>query len=280
VIIDGHCHAGRGGGLSHPSDTVADLTAYRRRADVAGIRRTVVFATLDDDYTTGNADVARIVQAEPARFLGYVFVNPTLDRGRIAAIFEEARRSWACRGIKVHWRNGRITREVMTVARSARIPVLYDPRGDIATVELVLREYSDVPLIVPHLGSFGGDWGSQVAIIDKLRHHPNLFVDSSGVQYFDLLVDVVKYAGPSRLIFGSDGPFLHPGVELQKIRLLGLDPAGFAAVAGGNLARLLGRQPVSSRGGPRRFGTLVRPAGVAASPATDARYLGQRIGTR
>lgn len=242
VIIDAHCHAGRAQGLSHPSDTRADLHAYRQRAAAAGIGRTILFAPLDEDYASANADVAAIVQREPGRFIGFVFINPTFDRGRVAAIVSNAVTQWKFRGIKVHWRNGRITREVMEAARSFTIPVLYDPRGDTTTVELVLREYPDVALIVPHIGSFGGDWGAQVALIDKLRRYPNLFVDSSGVQYFDLLVDVVRQGGPERLIFGSDGPFLHPGVELTKVRMLRLPPEQFAMVAGGNIARLCRRR--------------------------------------
>lgn len=241
VIIDGHCHAGPGGGLSHPSDTRADLDRYRRRASAAGITKTVIFAALDEDYTLGNRSVGRLVRTEPQRFAGFLFVNPAFDRGRVRDLVTAARKDWGCQGIKVHWKNGRITREVLEVALAAKLPVLYDPRGDVSTIELVVREYPDVPLIVPHLGSYGGDWGSQVAMIDKLRRHPNMYVDTSGVQYFDLLVETVRAAGPTRLIFGSDGPFLHPGVELAKVRLLGLDPPGFAAVAGGNIARLLAR---------------------------------------
>lgn len=241
MIIDAHCHAGTGEGLSHPSNTDADITRYARRAREAGIDRTVVFATLTtDDYRVGNAQVAAIVRKDPRRYIGYVFVNPAYDRGRVRTVVEEAVRGWGCRGIKVHWTNGRISREVLDVAERCRLPVLYDPRGDISTVELVLRSYPRVPLIIPHLGSFAGDWGSQVAIIDKLKNYPNLFVDSSGVQYFDLLVDVIRRGGPDRLIFGTDGPFLHPGLELAKIKLLGLVPEHFALVTSGTILRILG----------------------------------------
>ncbi len=239
MIIDAHCHAGRAQGLSHPSDTRADLKNYRQRAMAAGISRTVLFAPLDEDYGPANAEVAAIVRGEPGRYVGFVFINPTFDRGRVATIVTRAVADWKFRGIKVHWRNGRMTREVMEVARMAKIPVLYDPRGDTTTVELVLREYPEVALIVPHIGSFAGDWGAQVALIDKLRRYPNLFVDSSGVQYFDLLVDVVRHGGPDRLIFGSDGPFLHPEVELTKVRMLRLPPEQFAMVSGGTIQRLL-----------------------------------------
>lgn len=253
MIIDAHCHAGTGDGLSHPSTTVADISRYARRARAAGIGRTVVFATLTtDDYRSGNAQVGAIVRREPHRFIGFVFINPAYDRGRVGTIVDEAIRGWGCRGVKVHWTNGRITREVLDVAEARRLPVLYDPRGDISTVELILRSYPRVPIIIPHLGSFAGDWGSQVAIIDKLRRHPNLFVDSSGVQYFDLLVDVVRHGGPDRLIFGTDGPFLHPAVELAKIRALGLPPERFALVTSGTILRLLGPAARSPRPLPSR----------------------------
>lgn len=51
----------------------------------------------------------------------------------------------------------------------------------------------------------------------------------------------MKRAGPRKVLFGSDGPWLHPGLELHKIRLLGLAPDAAAAVMGGNAPRLIGR---------------------------------------
>lgn len=38
---------------------------------------------------------------------------------------------------------------------------------------------------------------------------------------------------------GSDGPRLHPGLELHKIRLLGLPVTAQAMVLGGNVLRLI-----------------------------------------
>ena len=50
------------------------------------------------------------------------------------------------------------------------------------------------------------------------------------------------------MLFGSDGPWLHPGVELHKIRLLGLAPAGARLVLGENLLRLTSRARRRPRG--------------------------------
>jgi len=59
------------------------------------------------------------------------------------------------------------------------------------------------------------------------------------VRRFDYIVEAIRRAGARKVLFGSDGPWLHPGLELHKIRLLGLPPRQEALVLGGNIARLL-----------------------------------------
>ena len=49
----------------------------------------------------------------------------------------------------------------------------------------------------------------------------------------------MRRAGAHKILFGSDGPWLHPGLELAKIKLLRLAPADEALVLGGNLVRLI-----------------------------------------
>ena len=53
-------------------------------------------------------------------------------------------------------------------------------------------------------------------LIDHLERHPNVFTDTSGVRRFDLLEQAVERAGPEKVIFGSDGPWLHPGSNSQR----------------------------------------------------------------
>ncbi len=241
MIIDGHVHAGTGDGLTGPWDTAAPLGPYAERARAAGIGRSVLFSAFHSDYATANAEVARIVARDPDRWVGFVFVNPEADRGRVGAMVRHYVLRRGFRGIKVHRHQAAITREVCEVARALSVPVLYDVGGKVAQVHLLAEEYPDVAFIIPHLGSFADDWAAQRALVDLLPRYANVFTDSSGVRRFDLLEDAVRVAGPSRLIFGSDGPWLHPGVELAKIRALGLRPAALAQVLGGNMQRLLDR---------------------------------------
>lgn len=239
MIIDAHCHAGKGDGLTGPWDTDAPLGKYLRRAKAAGIDRTVLFAAFHTDYAKANRSVARIVAGNPNRFYGFAFVHPKRDKGRVYAMVKTAVSRFGFCGIKVHRHDGRITREVCDVARAFSLPVIYDVMGEVSVCDLLSEEYPDVNFIIPHLGSFADDWAAQLALIDPLTRHPNIFTDTSGVRRFDLLEEAVKRAGARKILFGTDGPWLHPLVELTKIRALKLSEADEKLILGKNLLRLI-----------------------------------------
>jgi len=248
MIIDCHCHAGTGGGLTGPWDAAASLGKYLRRASLAGINRTVLFSMIHSDYAMANHEVARIVASRPDRFYAFAFVHPDRDRGHVLAMVRIAVENYGFRGIKLHHHDGRITREICQVARIFSLPVMYDVMGEVSVVELLAREYPDVSFIIPHLGSFEDDWRSQLALVDHLVRHPNIYTDTAGIRCFDLLQHAVHRAGAGKVLFGTDGPWLHPGVELAKVRFLDLAQHEERLILSGNLLRLIaGVQP---RSGP------------------------------
>jgi predicted TIM-barrel fold metal-dependent hydrolase len=240
MIIDGHCHAGRGDRLTAPWNTVAPLGAYLRRARAAGIDRTVVFAPFAGDYARANAEVARIVARHPGRLIGYACVHPVRDAGRVKELVGRAVCEWGFQGMKVHRLDAPATREVCEAAAAFGVPLLYDVAGSPELLEQAAPEYPEVTFVVPHLGSFADDWRAHQRLIDQLQRLPNVLADTSGVRRFDYLVQAARRAGPGRLVFGSDGPWLHPALELAKVRLLSLPPDQEALVLGGNLRRILG----------------------------------------
>jgi uncharacterized protein len=261
-IIDAHCHAGPGDGFTGPWDTSAPLGRYLIRCREAGIARSNLLAAFHSDYAVANEEVGRIMAGQPGRFFGFAFVHADRDRGRIHSMVRRAVVELGFCGIKVHRQDARISREVCDVARRFGLPVLYDPMGEVTTAELLAGEYPDVDFVIPHLGSFADDWSAQRVLCDLLADRPNLYADTSGVRRFDLLEKAVRGAGPHKLLFGSDGPWLHPGLELEKVRLLRLSPAEEALVLAGNFLRLT-RAARSRRG--RAAATGRRPAGPQPS---------------
>ena len=227
--------------MTGPWDTDAALNHYLPRAARAGINRTVLFAAFHSDYAKANRDVARIVGSRPDRFYGFAFVHPRRDGGRIHEIVGEAVRRYGFCGIKTHRHDAPITREVCETGRAFSVPVMYDVMGEVSVVELLAEQYPDVQFIIPHLGSFSDDWRAQLALIDHLVRHPNIHTDTSGVRRFDLLAQAARRAGASKILFGSDGPWLHPALELAKVRALGLPEDEERQVCSGNFLRLISR---------------------------------------
>lgn len=239
TIVDCHCHAGKGDLLTGPWDTDAPIKLYLKRARAAGIDKTVIFAPFHSNYQQANASTARIAACYPGRFLCFASVHASRDRGRIYQMVEQAVTQWGFCGIKAHRMDSPATRELCEVARIFRLPILYDPVGETDLIDLLAAQYPDVNFIIPHLGSFADDWRAHLRVIDQIVRFPNVYTDTSGVRRFDYLIQAIQRGGAHKLLFGSDGPWLHPGLELHKIRLLRLPSKEEALVTGKNLLRLI-----------------------------------------
>jgi uncharacterized protein len=241
MIIDCHCHAGKGDLMTAPWNTDAPIEPYLRRARAAGIDRTIVFPAFHTDNEAANAQLARIIARHRTRLIGFAFIHAARDAGRVLELVRRAVTEWNFRGIKIHGHEAMPTREVCEVARRFQLPILLDVAGKAHVVDLICPQYPDLNFIIPHLGSFADDWRAHQQVIDQLVRCPNVYGDTSGVRRFDYIVQAIKRAGARKVLFGSDGPWLHPGVELHKIRLLGLPADQEALVLGGNVLRLLGK---------------------------------------
>jgi hypothetical protein len=143
--------------------------------------------------------------------------------------------------------------------------LLFDVAGQAYVIDMLAPQFPDVNFIIPHLGSFADDWRVHQQVVDQLVRFPNVYGDTSSVRRFDYIVQAVKRAGPHKVLFGSDGPWLHPGVDIHKIRLLGLPQHKEALILGSNALRLL-RQVRVERG--ERI-TQIERAGSARQRCLD-----------
>jgi uncharacterized protein len=246
--------------MTAPWNTNAPIETYLRRARAAGIDKTIVLAPFHSDYAEANAHLAGIVARHPKRLIGFAFVHARRDAGRIFQMVEHAVKRWSFRGIKVHGHEAMPTREVCEAAAAFRLPMLVDVTSRAEVVDMLAPEYRQVNFVIAHLGSNTDDFRAHQQVVDQLVRHPNVYADTSGVRQFDYIVQAVKRAGPQKLLFGSDGPWLHPGVEMHKIRMLGLPQDKQALILGGNILRLL-REAKAGTGTPvrrRAFAGLLR----------------------
>ena len=173
MIIDCHCHAGKGDGLTGPWDTDATLDLYLKRAERAGIERTVLFAAFHSDYAIANREGGQD-RGQPAGSLLRLCLCPLAMIAAVSATWCESRSSSMALSESKFTATTPASRGSLRSRARLRLPVLYDPIGEVSIAELLANGYPDVDFIIPHLGSFSDDWRAQQAFIDPLARHPNI----------------------------------------------------------------------------------------------------------
>jgi predicted TIM-barrel fold metal-dependent hydrolase len=203
-------------------------------------RSSVIYAAPD------NESVAKTIAAHPDRFLGWVFVNPAAGVG--AAEVERRFRERAWVGVKAHpfWHRYAVREldEVAALCEERRRPMLVHlgagrERGDFRRLP---ERFPRLSVVYAHAGI---PWYR--ALWEYAVRRDNVFVDLSS-PYLDkaLRHETLRALGPSRCLYGSDGPYGYPGPDggydhgaiLRQIDSAGLSAADLDRVLGGNFAAL------------------------------------------
>ncbi len=242
IVIDAHCHAGKGLNYGKNDSTSDPWTTYNdpmwtlRRAEEAGIDKTIIFPINNRTYEAANEEIASYVRRWPDRFIGFAKHDSVTEAGKIRDMLRREVRELGLKGLKLH---GVPSEEMAETAAELKIPILYHPPAVRESLEVV-RSHADVPFILAHLGNFASrDWKEHVRAIEAAKQLPNLYLDTSSVVFFEYLEQAASELPAEKLIFGSDGPLVDSRVEFYKVRLLKLPKAKEQLVLGGNILRLL-----------------------------------------
>jgi hypothetical protein len=216
-------------------------------------------------YREPNAWVLRAAAESDGRLVALGRIDP----GAPDAL-EEAHRCLdaGARGFKLHPRSDGfglphpVVEQVVALAAERRLPALFHAgRGIPDLGESVLHMATDHPdarLILAHAGiSDLGLLGPRVA------DHPNILFDTSWWHISDLLT-LFSTVPPGQILYASDMPYGGPRypsfLMLRSARAVGLTPEQAAAVAGGQLARVVGGEDLLDLGpapGPGRLGRRI-----------------------
>ena len=243
-VIDAHCHAGKGMNYGKNDPDAAPWTTFNdperviRQADAAGITQTIIFPISNTTYSAANEEIASYVQKWPSKFIGFAKHDPATEGGRIREMLLHEIRDLGLKGLKLHVVP---TEEMLITAQELRIPILVHPPRVADLVEVV-RVWPKVNFILAHLGNFASrDWKEHLRAIEATKALPNLYLETSAVVFFEFLEQAAREVPADKLIFGTDGPLVDQRVEMQKFRLLNLQPDKAEKVFAGNIQRLLGQ---------------------------------------
>jgi predicted TIM-barrel fold metal-dependent hydrolase len=207
------------------------------------------FSLFGDTYrvyaTPDNASVARVMQAHPDRFYGWVFVNPSA-----ADPIEETDRwtrlpGWI--GVKSHpfWHRYAVAAldDVAAYCSEKNWPLLIhlggdDERGD---YRYLPERHPRLRVLYAHAGVpfYREVW-------DYAKSSDNVFLDLSSPAYVDqsMRLEIINTVGADKCLYGTDGPYDCPdhGRILEEIRQLPLSDAEKERILGGNFVELANLQ--------------------------------------
>jgi predicted TIM-barrel fold metal-dependent hydrolase len=253
LVIDVHAHLGPCALMHIPNNDARGIVAVMDRA---GVDRGCISSqmSIGPDYRRGNELVAQAIADFPARFVGYVTVNPYY----VHDIVPELER-WSghegMKAIKIHPAdhrypvNGTHYRPVFDWAMEHGLPVLSHTWGEGPEAEFcsptlfgpLAEAYPNVDFI---LGHAGGTLLGYHRAVEVARKWPNIYLDLCGsfqsmgaVEYF------VESIGVDRVLFGSDVPFLNLMADLGKVLYARLTTEEKKKILSLNAARLLKLEP-------------------------------------
>jgi uncharacterized protein len=202
------------------------------------------------DYAELNRLMARAARDYPDRMVGYMRLNPSYGGEHNRRLIEEGV-GLGLRGIKLHPLIERFEADdrelvyplVELAEQHGLVVIFHCGLGEEASPDRVARVARDFPRVSVIAGHSGLIEGLR-RVVEHARELPNLHMDSSGVGWIPYFCESVSWAGPDRVLYGSDTPFNHMKMELDKIVVyanahLQLSTEDLRLVLSGNLKRLL-----------------------------------------
>lgn len=244
MIIDSHCHLKHGDAqkTEYSAETIVKIM------DSVGIDKSVVFAM--STTTSHSIEMAKeAVDKFPDRLIPYVYALPSYS-DIVLNQLEQAISILGFRGIKIHAGECTLAEyvidPVIDLAGKSGVPCLIDCLGRYEAIDRIAEKFSQTKIIVAHFGQYLCTDESLIERFIRLAEkYDNVLLDTSGVIIAGKIKEAVKRIGAGRVIFGIDGPHESPDlitfarVEIDKIRMLNLDPQDETAILGRNVAELL-----------------------------------------
>lgn len=216
--IDAHAHIGYIGGWADVGITGSELIEQMNKYD---IEKTAV-SNEDNEITYD------LMKKYPDRVIGCVYVNPlvpsTVDL--MDEYFNKGFKSVKLNPLRhAYCADSDILDPILEKAKKYNIPVCihsgHPPYSLPWQIGLLAERHPEVNIMMIHMGHGHGVYID--AALKMARRYPNIYLEMSGMPMPSKIREAYETVGPDRIMFGTDVPFHHPTVELQKVFTSGLD---------------------------------------------------------
>jgi len=235
-IIDAHAHIGYFGSFFDVGITAEQLV---RQMDEYSIEKTII-------CTLPNVDTKTAVEKFPERLLGIAWVNPADGDKSVREVYI-AVRDWGFKGIKLHpllhsfVANESVVHPIARAAEELDVPLFihsgHPPYSLPWSIAQLAEDFPAVKIVMVHMGHGHGVY-IQAAIAMALKY-PNIYLETSGMPMHTKIKEAYERVGGNRVMFGTDAPFHHPSVEIQRARVSGLGAGQLENLFYNNIKTLL-----------------------------------------
>jgi predicted TIM-barrel fold metal-dependent hydrolase len=213
-----------------------------------GVGRALVLhpAQYEHHPAVGNARVAEETRGVPGLHPAWALLPPQLEELGDVDAFLAAMREGGARALwafpdqhRFHLTMTALGPLIEAMA-ARRIPLLLKT-SDASKVNWgsVAAFLAEAPSILRVICVTTALWGEDRYFVPIFQQHRNLHIATSTLNLEGAIPAFVRRFGPDRLLYGSSFPDRQPGGTLLAVLHSGLPDADVAAIAGGNLDRLL-----------------------------------------
>jgi len=194
-----------------------------------------------------NEEIRKAVTAFPDRLIGAVWINP-LEGQKAVEEVKQAITEWQFKAIKIHpllhafVANDEIVHPIIKVADELGVPIFihsgHPPFSLPWSIAQLAEGFPTVKMVMVHMGHGHGVYIQ--AAIDMAKKYSNLYLETSGMPMHTKIKEAYEQVGPDRIMFGTDAPFHHPSVEIQRAMVSGLNKRQLSDLFYNNAASFLG----------------------------------------
>lgn len=244
TLIDAHAHIGES--LFGHRQTADALIASM---DAEQIEHAIVMPLKPKQYHFGpeNDVIAREVAAHRGRLSGFARVDPWQGEAALTELVR-ALDELGLIGLYLHpfeeqfAANDEVVFPLLDALRARGLPLMlaggYPGFSHPSQIGDLARQFPDVTIIATH----GGQLNISGMLLNDagrmLRANPNVFMETSGIYREDFIEDTITELGPSRVLFGSNAPYMDQGFEATRIRLAHVDDETKRTIGRENIQRI------------------------------------------
>lgn len=202
-----------------------------REARIAVQRGAAVFFDRDVDAPEVNPEALHLIADACSRYPGrldaFARIHPWYGETSVALL--ERAFTLGFKGLKLHPVSsiahpaGEDTLRLIRVAAEHRAPKLFHCGAEpMATPLAVARAAEACPEATIILGHMAGYFHVDEAIA-VAEQHENIVLETSAMPYPEKIRDAVTKIGPERVLYASDGHACSPRIEVEKVKLAGIE---------------------------------------------------------